>query len=476
MGLSFSAVFAAAQETYPPETPLPPDPSRPQTVPLPQMAQGTADPLDGEVPPESPGADDSAYVEPAGEPEEFPAPEVVLPTEPVSLPQKIGSAVYGYFSAPGATRRREPLRYFDWEPFSVNAGVANNLIGASDILQETIRINVAELVSRGGEDGFAFNTDLMVKSAVNFNGDTKGFGFFIGADGRLDLGVSGTLLSLLAQGNAGNTSVNGGLTVSGAVFAEMGFHRYFDVGKWRVDIRPAWFVPVLYVPESEVSVTLDTEDNITVGSFGAVTAYLPVSLDKPGINMFNNWGGLDFSVAVEYALFPIIDVGLDLTHIPFMPSRLSNKVSASIDDNILDGASIIDIIQDGLDLNFSPDYTLEDAEIYVMRPLRVKTWALYRPFRTDILGIKPHAGLTALTPSGKIHFNMGLEIELNVGRVLFLTVRSGREDGIWRHGANVGVNLRVFQLNIDATFASPEYLAAWSGRGLSVGAGIHFGF
>jgi hypothetical protein len=90
--------------------------------------------------------------------------------------------------------------------------------------------------------------------------------------------------------------------------------------------------------------------------------------------------------------------------------------------------------------------------------------------------VKPHIGFTTNTPSGNTYFNIGLELELNINRTFFLTVRSGCDDGIWRHGAALGVNLRVIHLTIETALASQNYLASWSGKGISIGTGIHVGF
>jgi hypothetical protein len=473
-----AALSVAAQEPPSPEMPFMQEESVAETTPV----LGAETPS-VEFPPETPSLPeeteqvDLEYEEPPGENEDFTAPPVTLPEAREPLLRRIGSALFQYLSGPAVTRRREPLRYFDWELFSMNVDVANNLIGASDILRETIKINGTELAARADGAGVKLNTEVLFRNALDFNRNSGGFGFFVTMDGSVKLDVSEALLSLFAYGNAGNTQVSGSLSVSGAVFSDIGFHRYFDVDKWRFDIRPAWFIPLLYVPLSDVSFTFETEDSVTIGTFGTVTAYLPVNLDS-GSYMLNTAGGLDFSVAAEYALFPIIDVGLAITHIPFMPARLSSKVRASIDESILDNVSIIDILQDpgSLSINFSPDYTLSSAEAYVIRPFSMDTWFLYRPFRTDLLGIKPNIGFTTSTPSGLLYFNMGLELELNVQRVLFLSVRSGREEGVWHHGVGLGINLRVVQVNCEAALASQDYLAAWKGRGLSVGVGLHVGY
>ena len=335
MLLFFTALSLAAQESVPTDgqgapPPVTPQPSEAPPVPI----GGQETPSSPETPPpsEAPSVPvDSEYVEPPEEPEEFAAPPETPSSALDPLPRKAGNALYEYFAAPGETRRREPLRRFDWELFAMNVGVTNNFVGATDILRETIKINLTEMASRVGEEGVLFNADVLFKSAMHFNSsaNTSGFGFFAALDGRLDLSAPETLLSWIARGNAGNTQASGAFSVSGAVFAEAGFHRYVDVKKWRIDIRPAWFVPLVYIPQSEVDFTIETDNGVSIGSFGAVTAYLPVKLNESGgTETINNFGGLDFSVAVEYALFPILDVGLDVAHIPFMPSRLTLQVQA----------------------------------------------------------------------------------------------------------------------------------------------------
>jgi hypothetical protein len=468
---SLTAMFVFAQKTPSPETPLPQEASVPGTTGSPESAPPQ------QVVPLPVGTElvDLEYVEPDPDLDET---AFTRPPENKNSSQRIGMRLYEYLFGPADTRRREPLRRFDWNLFAMNVSAANNLIGAPDIFQETIRISGTELFARAEGVGVKLNTDILFRSALDFNRDDAGFGFFVTMDGRVDLDVSETLLSLFAQGNAGKPSMSGSLSVSGAIFSDIGIHRYFDVGKWRVDIRPAWFIPLVYVPKTDVSLIFESDDTITVGASGSMTAYLPVNLDKSGIGMLNNAGGLDFSAAVEYALFPIVDVGLTITHIPFMPARLSNKVRASIDGNILDKVSVIDILKDpdSLSINFTPDYTSSSAEIYVTRPFSMNTWLLYRPFRIDLLSIKPNIGFTANTPAGQIYFNAGLELQLNVKRVLFLSLRSGREDGVWQNGAGLGINLHIIQLNFEAALASQEYLSAWKGRGLSVGIGLHAGY
>jgi hypothetical protein len=484
--LVFPLFFVAAQEEPPgaaqslPEEPfLRQSPSAFQNEPLLQDVpawQGADVMLETKLPPDETVLEDLEYVEPPDPDDDIPV--LREPPRQETLLQRIGRALREYFLAPGETRHLEPLRSLDWELFALEAGFSNNLIGAPDILQETIRINGAELAARAAEEGVMLNTDVKFRNALNFNGKSKGFGLFFEAQGRLDTKVPESLLSLLAHGNAENPQASGSFTVSGAVFAEAGFHHYFDINKWRINIRPSWFVPLVYVPRSDVSFLFETENNITVETVGTVTAYLPVNLNESGIAMINNFGGADFSTSVEYALFPILDIGLGLTHIPFMPARLSNKVSASIEERILDNVSIIDLIKDpgSLKLNFSPDYSLDSAEIYVTRPFNLNMWFLYRPFRTDILTVKPNVGLTTNTPAEETYINVGLEVELNVERLLFLRLHSGLEDGIWRHGVGLGINLGLIQLDVNAALASQEYLPSWNGRGLSVGAGLHLGF
>jgi hypothetical protein len=439
------------------------------------FAQEQSLPLESSPPGEITAVVDAEYKEPPEEAEVFQKPE--SPPRPESPFAGALRTVYRYFSDPAETRRHEPLRYFDWKLFIVNAGTANNFIGASDILRETIQVNGAELVARAA-DGVRLNTDIVLRSALDFNGKTGGFGAFFQTDGRIDFIVSQDVLALIAHGTGKNTSMTSSFTASGAVFSEVGFHRYFDADKLRVDVRPAWFLPLVYIPQSDVSVSLETTGGLTVETIGTLTAYLPVNFDERGMGMLDNYGGLDISATVEYALFPILDIGLGISHIPFMPARLTNQASVTVDGSILREVSLIDLIMDpgSLDIQFNPDYALGTAEKYVTRPFTMDMWMLWRPLRTDFLTVKPNIGFTANTPADTTFLNMGIELEMDVARIFFLRARSGLRDGIWRHGAGFSVNLRLFQLDVDATLASQEYLPAWSGRGISVGFGLRAGW
>jgi hypothetical protein len=90
--------------------------------------------------------------------------------------------------------------------------------------------------------------------------------------------------------------------------------------------------------------------------------------------------------------------------------------------------------------------------------------------------IKPNIGFTVLNASEKAYFNMGLEAQLNVKRILTLYVNGSLDEGLWRNRAGLQLNMRVLELDIEAGMQSQSFTGAWSMKGASLGLGLKFGF
>jgi hypothetical protein len=78
--------------------------------------------------------------------------------------------------------------------------------------------------------------------------------------------------------------------------------------------------------------------------------------------------------------------------------------------------------------------------------------------------------------SQETYFNFGGCFSLDLGRIFVLYFDSGLEEGFWRHKAGFELNLRVFELDLEAGLRSQNYIASWTGSGLSVKLGIALGF
>jgi hypothetical protein len=214
------------------------------------------------------------------------------------------------------------------------------------------------------------------------------------------------------------------------------------------------------------------QDAITIKVSGEAQVYQAYGDDGK-----TDMGGLDLSGFVEYALFPIVDVGVVVDHIPLVPAKLTHKQTMTFNKTIVDGKTGFDLTGEGaVDTDIDPDTTnISGVEQYVMRPISFDFYALYRPFRNDFVTVKPNLGFTANNPSEKTYFNLGIAGQLNIARILFVTLASGNKDGIWQHSLDLGVNLRVFELDLGIGLAGQNYLQSWS-SGVVLGFGFKAGF
>ncbi|GHV80367.1 hypothetical protein AGMMS49944_21580 [Spirochaetia bacterium] len=293
-----------------------------------------------------------------------------------------------------------------------------------------------------------------------------------------------SMLDLISNGNSSEHDQSGEFAVSGAVFAEAGlkWHGTLLQKKLRISIAPAWYLPLLYIPKSNLTYHLETENRLFVSIDGTMSVYTPFSFstDPFSIGPLKDFGGFDVSLNGEYSLFPFLDVGGTLSRIPIVPSKLSNGQGITFAGDIINNENLFSGIGD----IGSPEINTSDSldTLWVVRPLRFDVYVLYRPFKKDLLIIKPSIGFTAINPSEEVYFNGILEAQLNVGtianigQIFHLYLNTGIEEGYWRHRLGFALNFRAVELDIEAGLKSQHYLKSYQVSGAEVSVGMKFGW
>jgi hypothetical protein len=389
-----------------------------------------------------------------------------------------------YFDDPGVTTSHlDRKRIVDLSFVNTEITFGNNLMSASDFLKKEIVIDLDKLNDKIDENGMGFGLNLDFQAVqINVNPLKRwGGGFGAGITGRFDFVIPKELLDLIAKGNADNPVSKGDFAISGSVFYEIGlnFHAQLPVldGKLSIGVDPAYFSPLLYIPDSKIAYTLDTDNKLGLTAKGNFTAYTPVNSDEIKSEDFFKSGGVDLSLSAEYALFTRLDVGLAISRIPVVPASLDTGYNYTVDvkmkeiidvNNIPPGDLITTDVSQG-------DFTnLERIDI--RRPLRFDLYGIFRPLTNDLLSIRPNIGFTTLNASEETYINFGGRFSLDLGRIFLFYIDTGLEEGFWRHKAGFELNLRVFELDLEAGLRSQNYLASWMGSGLSVKLGLAFGF
>jgi hypothetical protein len=402
-------------------------------------------------------------------------------------PRGFFGAMLSYLDNPKVTSRHlDRKRFFELKLLNLDAGLGNNLVGLGDIFKKQLVIDFDQLNSRIGVNGVGLNMNVgFTPLQINVN-PTERWGGGLGVDmsGRFDLTIPKGLLDLIAEGNAGHKTSSGEFAVSGSAFLAIEANARGTLpvlnNKLTVGLKPAYYSPLFYIPRSGISYNLNTDDELSLAVEGKFKAYTPVDTDSISVGDIFSSGGVDVSLSAEYALFSRLDLGISLSHIPLVPAHLSTGYEFTVSKG--DIIKIDDINSIELDdLIKTPELTGGDdfvdlPAIMVFRPLRFDFYNIFRPFNNDFLSVRPNIGFTALNASEEVYLNMGTRVTLDLNRIFALYLDSGLEEGLWRHKFGFELNLRAFELDLEAAMRSQNYLTSWTVSGASVKLGIAVGW
>jgi hypothetical protein len=390
-----------------------------------------------------------------------------------------------FFWCLGFLWAEEPRRYVE---FGVDAegGFGNNYIGFKDIFnyRKTVYIDLNQVPL----NDITLIGYVQADTFMNINfGERFTFGVFAGVEALFYSSLPKSLFQLLIQGNANKHLFEGNIAVGASVFTDVGIKTAVQLGKLRVTFKPSMYVPLLYMPVSDSSYIFDTRNEITLGGTVALDMYTVISLenglsiagdDLMGI-LASDAKGFDFSLAGEYELFPILDVGTVISHIPLIPALLHHAMRTELSYTFAVDNLYKTLIDGGFALNDpTVDSTYrDDASFRVFRPLRFDCYALFKPAGTSLFVLKPNIGLSFLTIYGNTPcFNGGIEGQVNIRRFFSVALGTGYTERLWKHRLALGLNLRVIELDAEVSLQAPQFTSSFNLEGLGVSVGLRFGF
>ncbi|MDR0645315.1 MAG: hypothetical protein LBG05_10520 [Treponema sp.] len=384
-----------------------------------------------------------------------------------------------------------PYRRFVEFGLTGSVGLSNNFVGLSDILRKNIELNMNELSDRIKEDGWNIGGNVYSDVFFNFNISPRwGFGIFVSVSGDINATLSKSLMTLIAEGNTKSPSQSGSISVSGGVFADTGLDmhgRFLKDDKLKVTLAPSLFIPVVYIPKSTISYQLNAEDVLSITAGGKINIFTPVftksiiedssfGSDIFNINNIIGQKGFDFTLTAEYNLFPWLNVGGGFTHIPLSPAVLENRASVLVpNQTLVDGSGLIEGKTD--DLIKTPDYEIiyDKSSIEIIRPMRFDVYADYKPFKSNLLIIRPNVGFTVFTPEDEARFNAVVGVQLNTP-ILLIHASTGYNELLWQHKLWLGLNLRIIEADLGLHLSSQDFKQSFDMRGAGVTLGVRLGF
>jgi len=349
-------------------------------------------------------------------------------------------------------------------------------------------------------EGFKLDFGAFIQPfSVNFNHRDKwGFGFDIAhLDIEGNISLSGKPLTLIQAEEEK-------FGVGAAVFVDFAIPMFFHVNEFKVKLRPAAFLPVVYARPGITYVHKEINNGVYIALEYDMRFYTPVNLSinesgqpenvMDNFTMNDIWPilrnnlGYDLGFSLEYPLFPWLDLGTDIYNLPlpFLGARLNHYISMKdsiyIDTSHIDLADLINggelpedayYIPDGpgLSSGYNPNGDI------LRRPFKMLFYANYRPFDSTIIQLIPVMGFSVskLYPRPGA-FEGGANVCFDFKNFLILSLGSNYMDRKWMNSIDTVFNVRLFQLSSGIIFQSPNFVKSWKGAGFAFNFGFKIGW
>jgi hypothetical protein len=381
-----------------------------------------------------------------------------------------------------------PSRYFELG-LDFEFGAANRSLTWGDIFNsaETGKIDLNKL------ENDDFSLDFLTKGNFFINVQTRGkykigVGIFSGFENNLFAALPQETMDLLINGDNNASLLEGGVSIGGSIFTDIGIRGTATINKWKFTVSPAVFIPLFYMTEPNICYSLTNGNPFSGIIIAKADVYTAFTMND-GLNLTMEDAlapkGFDISADLSYQLFPFLDLGGTVAHIPIVPAHMSRgqRIDKIYTVN-QSGKTVQELIDnDELGSLLSPEpgeddlVSFSDGNQMVFRPLRFDGYAVYKPFRDQLrLSLKPSIGLSFFTVHNKVYFNAGLETEFKFANMLGLTWDFRYREQIWLNKLGLILNFRILELDLGAGFRSPDLPGVFMGRGLYASCGVRLGF
>lgn len=385
-----------------------------------------------------------------------------------------------------------PHRYFEIGT-EVHVGVSNNWFSVPDFFQETLVVDLNKMADNLSS-GLTLDAllDARVNVAIN-GGKVFRMNIFARAYGQGMVNISQEMLEFLANGNANtpNNTITAKLGTDINAYAEAGVRFQSIIQNLGICVTPTVFVPVAYVPQVVATGKVEPQEDGSMIATGKadIKAYSVVPLNDPtniDINALLKDVGVDFSIGAQYAIFPSLDVGLEVLHIPALAASLRNEASFSLNADYT-VHPVLDSATGGTDGKYFEGsyemseitYTTLTEPKKIRRPIEAVLMTEWRPFG-EWFDVNGSAGYV-FGENHNFKFAVGagfhlLRMSKLGGHMLDFNIKSGYQNRIWTQQAELIWNLRAFELEFNVSSRSANFLSSFMGTGLGAGFALRVGF
>lgn len=376
-------------------------------------------------------------------------------------------------------------RYFEIKA-GTEIGISNNLFAANSYFKKDLEIDLRKLADECPKNGFNIRADAAPSLEINLNIKDLHFGFSAGVELYESVHIGKEIFDFLGYGNTVGQSLDFQFKNDADVFSVSQFDVGFNIGKFRVNVQPALFLPVISIRGGGGSLTVlnDTDGNLNVAMDLKMNVYSMTDLkstgngitfdpDKIKATILSGYG-FDMGGGVIYPLSDTLNIE-GTCRFPVIPGHLTHK--ATVDAGFEYNTKLTDF---GDSHSNSRDTTVtnETAFLAINRPLKLNVYV-----DKDLLGklfnARAGAGFGVRRPfceAAEFYPEYFLGLTLNLADIFKLGVSTQYRNQVFIHQVGTTLNLRVFQLDLGVSSQSAAFKKSLSIAGIGAYTYVTFGF
>jgi len=382
--------------------------------------------------------------------------------------------------------------FFSSRFFEIKVGAdvdfSNNLFTANEYLKKDLVIDLRKIADECPKDGFNLRADAAPKAEMNLNIAGIHIGFASGVDIYESLTVGKDFFDFLGYGNSIGQTLNFNIVDDTDVFAYSQVDVGFSIGKFKINVVPALFIPIISIRGGGGSVTvlndsdgnLDLSMNLNLDVYSAVELKTQedgnnVSFDTSKIETALKGGyGFDLGGGVTLPLSSSFSV-IGTCRIPIIPGHLNYKsnVQGGFDYHMQ-----LNDFENAEKTERETTVTNVEEKLAVHRPLKLNLYADKNFFGT-LINLRGGAGFGIRRPfcdAAVFYPEYYLGATLNLIDIFKLGVSTQYRDQLFIHQLGTTLNVRLLQFDLGISSQSASFKKSFSGAGIGAYTYVTIGF
>ena len=365
-------------------------------------------------------------------------------------------------------------------------GISNNLFSCKDLLKKDLVIDLRKIADECPKNGFDIRASVDPKLEVNLNIIGLNFGYSSGIESYEKFNLGKDIFDFLGYGNTVGETLEINFNNSTEVYAYSEVKVGFNIGKFKINVRPAVFLPVLSICNSGGSLTVRNDSDgklaINMTTDMAIYSSVPLKSDDDGVTfdtdsmadiLAGNYG-LDLGGSVGYAFSDTFSIE-GVCRVPVIPGHLKNK--ASVKGGFTYNMKLTDFENSEKETK-ETEVVNEEAFYAINRPMKLSAYV-----NKDLLGklfiARAGAGLGIQRPfcdGAYCYPEYYLGLTFNFINIVKVGISTEYTSQLFKHQIGTSVNVRVVQLDLGISTQSSNFKKSMEVSGVGAYAFLTVGF